>query len=41
MGKLSLGSMKFTTKFFCAVVLLCISSIVIISGNAVWMLKRG
>jgi len=40
MGRLSLGSMKFTTKLFCAVVLLCITSIVIISGNAVMMSEQ-
>jgi len=41
MGRLSLDSMKFTTKLFCAVVLLCVTAIVIISGNAVLMSEKG
>ena len=41
MASLSFTSMKFTTKLFTAVVLLCLLSIVIISGNAVWMSQNG
>ncbi|KAB2890206.1 MAG: methyl-accepting chemotaxis protein [Desulfobulbaceae bacterium] len=41
MASLSFKSMKFTTKLFSAVVLLCLLSIVIISGNAVWMSQNG
>jgi methyl-accepting chemotaxis protein len=41
MASLSFKSMKFTTKLFTAVVLLCLLSIVIISGNAVWMSQNG
>ena len=32
--------MKYTTKLFCAVVVLCISSIIVISGNALWMSEK-
>nr|WP_320012404.1 methyl-accepting chemotaxis protein [uncultured Desulfobulbus sp.] len=32
--------MKYTTKLFCAVVVLCISSIIVISGNGLWMSEK-
>ena len=35
------GSIKFTTKLFTAVVLLCSMSIIIISGMAIWMSQDG
>lgn len=34
-------SMKFTTKLFSAVIALCIASIVIVSGNGIWMSQHG
>lgn len=35
------SSMKFTTKLFAAVFTLCVTSIVIVSGNAIWMSQTG
>jgi len=35
------SSMKFTTKLFAAVFTLCVTSIVIVSGNAIWMSREG
>lgn len=34
-------SMKFTTKLFTSVLLLCIASITIVAGNAIWMSQQG